>query len=280
MAKKSPRESSAQAGKICVYIVAHADDWQLFMQPNVYFDMVSPRSKVILIITTAGDAGKADNYWMAREEGAKSSVRYCLAHQSPLTVSNGKRKFFNNSIEYWSCNQVTIYFLRLPDGNLDGTGFASSNFQSLYRLKRSQSSTVSAIDHSATYDWLKFISVIDSITGYESTGIVNRWIHYLNPDPLINPNDHSDHVMTGLAVQKITSINSFQQLVYTGYAVSSHPATLSSTDLFWKAGMFAVYEKAVHDLCGYSTLAENVDLYVKWCCTGPKIEMVPASSDV
>ena len=57
--------------KISFYVVAHADDWQLFMHPNVHADFIAPQCKVVFIITTAGDAGKGERYWLAREEGLK-----------------------------------------------------------------------------------------------------------------------------------------------------------------------------------------------------------------
>ena len=64
---------------VTFYVVAHADDWQLFMNPDAFKDITMPDSKVVFIVTTAGDAGKEDNYWKAREEGMKSSIRFCLA---------------------------------------------------------------------------------------------------------------------------------------------------------------------------------------------------------
>jgi len=35
---------------ISFYIVAHADDWQLFMQPNVYRHLINVNLKVIFIV--------------------------------------------------------------------------------------------------------------------------------------------------------------------------------------------------------------------------------------
>ncbi len=41
-----------------VFVSAHPDDWQLFMNPNAYNSVKTPNEKVVFIHTTAGDAGQ------------------------------------------------------------------------------------------------------------------------------------------------------------------------------------------------------------------------------
>jgi len=279
--KKSLYQLSGQFDKISCYVVAHADDWQLFMHPNVYIDLTAHDCKVIFIITTAGDAGMGERYWKAREEGSKSSVRFCLAPSSSFSETSGKRKFNDHTVHYWSVNNTTTYFLRLPDGNMDGSGFPDYNFQSLFRLRSGQINAVTALDKSTTYhSWSEFVTDIESMITFESQGMSNIWIHYLNPDKVINPDDHTDHITTGNAIQDMTIIRTLHQLLFAGYSVSSVQEHLPSKDLFWKAGMFAVYEKAVHDFCGYSTLRENTDAYLRWCCSRPKfLTVLPTPSE-
>jgi hypothetical protein len=252
--------------RICFYVVAHADDWQLFMQQNVFEDIRSPRCKVIFIITSAGDAGKDKSYWLAREEGLKSSTRFCLAPVSPLSEFPGNSIFNGFNIHWWTLNNSTSYFLRLPDGNLDGNGFASNNFQSLAKLESGQINVLPAVNNSAVYyNWGALVKTIESIIIFESNTISDKWIHYLDPNPVANPDDHPDHIATGKAIQQMNIISSLRQLIFSGYSTKMQPEERSPEELFWKAGMFAVYEKAVHDFCGYSTLHENIELYLKWC---------------
>jgi hypothetical protein len=267
-----------QFDKISFYIVAHADDWQLFMHPNVYKDLVAPRCKTIFIITTAGDAGRGETYWLAREEGSKSSIRFCLAPQSILSESSDSRQFNNHTIHDWSANNTTSYFLRLPDGNLDGSGFPARAYQSLARLRSTEINAITPLDNSTTYhNWSDFITTIESIISFESKDIPDVWIHYLNPDITTNPDDHADHIATGQAIQNMSIIETLQQLLFVGYSITSAREELHVTDLFWKAGMLAAYEKAVYDLCGYSTLEENPALYVRWCCSRPKfVRLTPS----
>ncbi len=261
--------------KISFYVVAHADDWQLFMCPYVYKDIVATDCKVVFIITTAGDAGMNSRFWHAREEGLKSSIRFCIVPLSALSEFDAERDFNNYKISFCEINNTDTYFLRLPDGNLDGSGFAASNFQSLSRFKSGQIDVISAIDNSAMYQsWPQLVALIESIIVFESAGFSNLWIHYLNPDVVKNPNDHPDHIATGNLIQSISIIASLRQLIFIGYSSIVHGDILTLPDLFWKNGMFAAYEKSVYDYCGYSTLAEDPELYFKLCCRKPAVTTV------
>lgn len=252
--------------KISFYIVAHADDWQLFMQPNACNDLVSKNSKVVFIVTTAGDAGVSGTYWAAREEGMKSSIRFCLAPLATLSESTGTEKYNQHNICRWSVHNVSCYFLRLPDGNLTGNGFPLYKHQSLSGFKAGSINTITAVDNSAAYNsWSDFCITLQEVILTESQGILAVCIKYLNPDTAANPNDHADHIATGHAIQCMPVISALRQQLFVGYSVSNAVENLDETDLFWKAGMFAAYEKAVFDSSGYSTLREGIHIYFRWC---------------
>lgn len=252
--------------RISFYIVAHADDWQLFMQPNAYNDLVAPGGKVVFIITTAGDAGNGANYWRAREEGLKSSVRFCLAPLQTLSEADGEKLFNSHMVHYWLVNNAVCYFLRLPDGGLDGKGFSQNNNQSLSGLRVGYTDTITAIDQSTTYyQWLDFYTTLQAIILEESAGLSNIHINYQNPDVSANPHDHPDHIATGQAIQAMPCIYCWRQSVFVGYNSRQTGEKLPPENLFWKAGMFAAYEKAVYDAGGYSTLREDASVYLEWC---------------
>ncbi len=251
---------------ISFYIVAHADDWQLFMQPNAFKDLVAPGNKTIFIITTAGDAGNEEKYWSAREDGTKSSIRFCLAPLTTLSESMAARSFNSHAVHYWSCNNATCYFLRLPDGGLDGTGFSRYHHQSLTKLREDQISKIIAVDKSTTYNsYSDFETTLEGIILFESAGISTSWINYLNPCTNANPHDHADHYATGKAISKMSIILKTSQALFTGYSVRNNTERLNEEDYFWKAAMLAAYEKAVFDCSGYSTLKESIDTYLDWC---------------
>lgn len=252
-----------QFEEISFYIVAHADDWQLFMNPNAYLDLINEETKVVIIITTAGDAGKGQEYWAAREEGCKSSVRFCLAPHYLIKEHEGTKNINNHEIHFWEANNVVVYFLRLPDGNLNGNGFSNNYYLSLSRLRSREILSITSVDHSTLYhDWDDFYFTLNGIIVNESEGISNPRINYLDPD--LNSYDHPDHRATGYAIQAMEILSQAQQMLFSGYECVS-PEVISSGDFFWKVGMLAAYEKAVFDNSGYSTLKEDVSLYLDWC---------------
>ncbi|MGI8634663.1 MAG: PIG-L family deacetylase [Segetibacter sp.] len=267
---------------ISFYVVAHADDWQLFMQPNAYKDLTNFGTKVVFIITTAGDAGTDEMYWAAREEGSKSSIRFCLAPLSAIVESSGKRELHARGISYWSANNATCYFLRLPDGNLGGEGFPKNSHQSLSGFRAGRVDAIAAVDNSSSYkDWSDLSSTMQAIIEFESKEIPEPSINYLNPDLNQNPNDHADHIATGQALEEMPIISNLKQALFVGYSVDTVHGELAPTDLFWKAGMLAAYEKAVFDNSGYSTLKESVATYLKWClCSSRFIIKSPIISPI
>jgi hypothetical protein len=252
--------------KTAFYVVAHADDWQLFMQPNAYRDLVDSSCKVIIIITTAGDAGFVEKFWQAREEGTKSSIKFCLAPITGISEASGEKEFHGHPINYWTANNCTCYFFRLPDGNLDGTGFLRHGYQSMGKLKAGEIKKISTVDNSTSYStWADFLSTLQMIIEQESTELNERIIHYLNPDRNANPNDHKDHTATGQAVQDLPLIAQLPQALYVGYSLNKSDGDLDMEGMFWKVGMFSAYEKAVFDSIGYSTLRESIRTYSRWC---------------
>ena len=269
-----------QFDRVAFYVVAHADDWQLFMYPNVYKDLVSPRCKTVFIITTAGDGGMDKKFWMSREEGSKSSIRFCLAPYTNIAEKSGDDIFNKHPVHHCSINNTITYFLRLPDGNLNGNGHELGNFESLTKLQTGQSDTIAAIDQSTTYkNWDDLITTIESIIHFEKGDLNTCSINYPNPDARLNPGDHPDHIATGYALQQLSFIKQLHQFLFVGYDTRNTAAQLSTSEVFYKTAMFAVYDKAVYDASGYSTLKENPELYIGWCSSKARFIEVVAGKE-
>lgn len=248
---------------ISFYIIAHADDWQLFMQPVVFHELLDTSIKVVFIVTTAGDAGYQENFWTAREEGMKSSIRFCLAPHGFINEVIGITTVHSHNINHCSINEIKCFFLRLPDGNLDSKGFERYSHQGLFKLQKEEA--ISTVDNSSVYNsWKDLCNTLDSIILIESDRIVFRSVHYLNPDTSGNPDDHPDHIFTGKAIQSMNIIGNTTEYLYTGYSMKNDAKYLSAEELFWKAAMFAAYEKAIFDKSGYSTLGEGIGSYLRW----------------
>ena len=55
-------QESKRPDKVSFYFAAHEDDWQLFMNPSAFEDVVSGATKTVFVHLTAGDAGLAAQY--------------------------------------------------------------------------------------------------------------------------------------------------------------------------------------------------------------------------
>src|SRR5438105_4373860 len=133
---------------LCFYVCAHADDWQFFRGEQAYDDINTPNVKVVFIYTDAGDAGRIDGYWEAREQGALASVRRAVAAISPEPLTTRMVTFNGHPIVQYTCGNTVSYFLRLPDGFL-GKGYPIHNNQSMSQL-RDLGMPITAIDGSNT----------------------------------------------------------------------------------------------------------------------------------
>lgn len=147
--------SQATAAMACsggsIQIVAHQDDDLLFMSPAIFDDIDAGRC-VRTVFVTAGDAGIEDSYWQDRERGAEAAwaqMADVSNSWSTSTVSLGGKSVRMRTLK--DSPNVTLVFMRLPDGYPLGTGSAKFGYQSLYRLLSGGISNVTAVDGSASY---------------------------------------------------------------------------------------------------------------------------------
>ena len=69
--------------KVAFYFAAHEDDWQLFMNPSAFQDVIKGARKTVFVHVTAGDAGlgmgtggRKFPFYLARENGAETAIRF------------------------------------------------------------------------------------------------------------------------------------------------------------------------------------------------------------
>ena len=111
-----------------VVLVAHQDDWQLFMG-DALGDRQRFSTRTIFVYLTAGDDGRDSSYWRTRERAALASTQLELAWPDSAARNCGFGMVARHSI--WRCGsgRVESYFLRLPDGRRNGRGFAVHQFR-------------------------------------------------------------------------------------------------------------------------------------------------------
>ncbi len=254
--------------RIAVYAVAHQDDWQLFMEPDISRDMLDPVCKTIIIYTTAGDAGEGWKFCSAREKGALGSLRFRLPGNPGSRAGRagiGDKKIYR--VDVAGCSS---YFLRLPDGGMHGDGFSRYHFQSLEKLRTGRTDRITTVDGVNTFGGFPEIGgLVDQIVARELAryGITERGrvtLNFPEYDPLLSPHDHSDHLNTALLLRHTPLYNASRKYAFVHYDIGRTAGNLAGTDLFWKTGLFCVYHQTVLDAYGYSTLDESPQ-YHAWC---------------
>ena len=82
-----------------------------------------------------GTAGRRFAYYLARENGAETAVRFMAdAGRFPVGEAAAPMLFNGHRIYRSAYRNTVAYFLRVPDGNPKGTGYAETGNQSLQRL--------------------------------------------------------------------------------------------------------------------------------------------------
>lgn len=226
-----------------VYVVAHQDDWQLFMG-DVAAEGFGTGASATFIYLTAGDDGRDSVYWQARELAALASVRIAAGTVLARTDSTECKLVvvMKHAMRRCSLGNTESYFLRLPDGQRNGSGFFRYNKQSLRRLRMRKISAITAVDGSATYEgWDDLVSTVAELINSDS-GASPR-VHTTDPSVVVNPHDHFDHRIAGLLVAELRKSKSLDVRYYVGYALGTRAPNRSNSQAREKTEVFLAYDQ-------------------------------------
>ncbi len=228
-----------------IYIVAHPDDWQLFMGNDAYNEIQDIQNRVVFIIASSGDASYKRpqpnlRFARSRERGVLNSVRFCADMKSVVdSTCRTKHVTINgHRLLCYPYKHVKTYFMRLPDGCFS----AGYQGQSLEYLHDGKIDRITAIDSSETYEgWQDVVQTIRSIIAEETKGQTDISVNYQDHDRNYNPNDHPDHWYTGLAAsQAAAAFPMAKHRGYIDYQVANKAINLSGEEIAIKAGIFAL----------------------------------------
>jgi LmbE family N-acetylglucosaminyl deacetylase len=228
-----------------VYVVAHQDDWQLFMGDVVAQRLRANRTATFIYLT-AGDDGRDSLYWRTRELAALQSTQ--TASDMRVTDTAGRCVPVTvraHVIRECAVGNTNSYFLRLPDGNRNGAGFRRYGNQSLRKLRRKTIASITAVDGSATYDgWDDLAATITALlTSADPHGVAT--VHTTDPSIAINPHDHFDHRMAGYLVADSRSATKRAVHYYVGYALGTRAANRTPGETRDKTAIFRTYDAAM-----------------------------------
>jgi len=244
-----------------VFVTAHPDDWQLFMNPNAFIAVSDSNQQVIFLHITAGDAGHGmeyNDFTLAREEGSKRAMRFLLKAAYPRenfedAVVDTTILINNHTIKFYKYRNITAYFLRLPDGNFDGGGYIRHNKESLAKLISGTKLTINTIDLENTYslvDLKKTIAEIIPTPTFDQP--LN--IHIAETDSTLNPEDHSDHIYTAKLIKSVlVDKMPYQLYSYVEYYTNSLPMNVFPKDYQVSIGTWGATISGISDFGHYST---------------------------
>jgi GlcNAc-PI de-N-acetylase len=248
-ARANPNRATAvryqSNGTADVVIVAHEDDWQLFMG-DLIAGRVEAGASVSFIYLTAGDDGRDSTYWVARERAALLSTRVLsVAVAEPGNTAEAlcaKSVVRGHSIKTCTVGRTVSYFLRLPDGRRDGAGFARYGKQSLRKLRRNAIGSITTVDGSASYKgWPELAATVTELVQANEAGALLA-VHTTDPSIAINPHDHFDHRMAGLLVEDLRKVRGWDVWYYVGYALGTRAANRSADRSRQKTALFRAYD--------------------------------------
>jgi LmbE family N-acetylglucosaminyl deacetylase len=227
-----------------VFVVAHQDDWQLFMG-DIVAKKIRAGDVATFIYLTAGDDGRDSLYWQTRELAALRSTRLVIGIDAAdsAAVSCSTTEVLDHFIRKCVIANTESYFLRLPDGKRNGGGFARHDYQSLRKLREKRISGINAIDRSTAYrGWGDLSATTNALIG-SGPGTADIVVHASDPSIAANPHDHFDHRMAGLLVNDLRKKQKWNAQYYVGYALATRAANRSADQAREKTAIFLAYDR-------------------------------------
>lgn len=261
----SPTRHATPVPTLSVFVVAHPDDWQLFMNPAAFHAMNEPHEKAVFVHVTAGDAGKGlggepTPYYQAREEGAMRSIRFMAnaldapaghgADSKPEHVERAGHKILRHTYA-----NTAAYFLRLHDGFIVKDQEFIEHPLSLQRLRAGASTEVKAIDDSARYSgWNDVVKTLEAVITSELAPGMALSLHIAELDEKLNPGDHNDHRAVAFAMEEIATLMPCARVTrHQEYATKDRRLNVKGTDYMIDVGTWAATASGLSDLHARAT---------------------------
>jgi hypothetical protein len=261
------------------YVVAHQDDWQIFMGVNAYNDILNQNAKTVFIYITAGDEGSGSGFgkctnctmphFRSREEGAISSVKLVANQSWPYSQMTEDTFYVNNRnffIHKYIYSNTISYFIRLPNRS------TAPNLYTFFYGKDSLTTLVDSTekplkDHLNTFhNKGELIELVKKIFIKETGALTSLWINTPDTDSLKeNPVDHIEHYITGNICRSAAALIGNSKEIYLAYykeyCTENMPHNLSTDGAIIESGLLAAYNKSKIDAGWWS----EWNGCKKWC---------------
>ena len=252
--------AAAAAGPI-LNIVAHEDDDLLFLSPDLLHN-IHGGGKVRTIFVTAGDAGSGTSYWTGRQNGMLAAYAQMAGVSNSWTQADAGIAGHPMPLYTLSAaSAVSLIFMHLPDGDVDGGGFSSTNDESLQELWQGSISTIHAIDGSSSYTKATLTSTLTAMMSAFGATSVNTQ-DFVGK---FGDGDHSDHHAAAYFAQAAQQAYGSSSVLagYLDYGTSAKPANVTGADLTAKSNAFYTYAPYDTDQCDTPAACAGSD-YEDW----------------
>ena len=229
-------------GATTMSIMAHYDDDLIFANPALT-QAIRGGQCVRTVFVTAGDAGNGVGYANSRENGIMKAYNI---------MRGGKGTWTTHEVDLTSgvhatimtpddTTNVSVTFLRLPDGAIPGDGFDATGYESLAKLFNGSISEMHQITTGAAVSLEQLTATIQELVKtYDPATLITL----IPGDSPKSSDDHSDHSTVGSLVRDAVSTAGFDmtRMRYAqGYNTGQLPANVEGPDLDIKLDAFIVY---------------------------------------
>ena len=257
----SAATANCSAGSTMI-TVAHQDDSLLFFSPDLIHAIKNGRC-VQTVFFTAGDAGQGQAYWSSREKGVEAAYAQMAGVANTWTQADaGVAGHPIPEMTLSADPNLTLLFLRLPDGNIDGSGFGSTGFTSLQKLYQGSIPQMTADDGSSSYTLGSLISTVSSlITSFKPDTIWTQ--DYVGT---YGDGDHSDHHTVAYITREASRAWTATTHTLTGYfdyTTLNQAANVTGTDLTSKENAWFSYTPFDNQVCQSVSACQNTN-YWAW----------------
>ena len=221
---------------------AHPDDDIIFANPTIS-DAIAVGDCVRTVFVTAGDAGKGNGYVEARELGilhAYNDMRGVdgLWDTTEVVLQTGLHA---RRLTPQGNPRVSIVFLRLPDGNITGAGFAATGYATLGRLLDGDVPTLAPVGGGPDVSREQLLSSVTELaTGFHPS----RLLTHIPRGSAFAPGDHPDHSVVGSIVRDTLSADPAVGpgiRYFVGYPSRDLPPNLDGATLDAKVDTYRIY---------------------------------------
>jgi len=242
-------------------IVAHQDDDILFLSPDL-LDSIDEGDCVRTVYVTAGNDGRNASYWTKREDGAKAAYAMMAGSDNEWTNSSVQTSVGSLSLSVLKDDpRISLMFMRLPDGDHNGSGFKLNDHASLQKLWDGTIPSIKAVDQSGSYTKDDLVAVLTDLIRTYAPDTVNTQ-DYAGE---YGDGDHSDHhtvaYATKMAQDSYDRPHNF--VGYEDYTTAKKPANLSSEAFLRKQEAFFAYATYDPHVCDTEAVCSHLG-YGAW----------------